>query len=570
MSQKRVSLYLKVPKKPVNLLHQLENSMLESMIEYKPIDPHTGSPLDESQGGASYQIRGTADVVDGELLIRFNARQAGLHTARIFANTKEVCRQVAFFVKSSGEVESVQLPMGGEQLLDSGLASGASTVRGAETKPTITSPPYSVPHSPTVIQSPQTISTAFKQSSRPPSFLYDESMGTTGNYAGELFGRPSGASFEQLLTAKQTNQVVPGIPHSSSRPDSMSEYLTPEALLQIHREAKKSVGISFGLKVKKRCDICTRKVKSIKCVEFWEMSFCDGCCKRNFMLKSALEHFLVPSIQECQVQVPLNKRETKFAKARKIMPNVNLRGLEPNEVRDAMVEFHKFDVEGDGWMDKAVLLPVLKACFTYSLPEQEIRALLTSKSLSSMIQTMGLNDREKVHHIEFLALLAFISRERQRIARDIRSSKKSKFTANDLDMAYAFQQQFPPVGGAIAAGQVAKPRKQVSIKPPQKQIGDLTRSYTDTPLSSYQPTAVKQKPYKGFISGIKTSPSVELTDDPPAQFDEEEEEEPEEEATPTVQEETTNAPMTGKKDKKAKMEELKITGDQRADGWMMY
>lgn len=141
MSQKRVSLYLKVPKRPVNLLHQLENSILESMVEYKPIDPHTGSPLDESQGGASYQIKGTADVVDGELLIRFNARQAGLHTARIFANTKEVCRQVAFFVKSSGEVESVQLPMGGEQLLDSGLASGASTVRGAETKPAITSPP---------------------------------------------------------------------------------------------------------------------------------------------------------------------------------------------------------------------------------------------------------------------------------------------------------------------------------------------------------------------------------------------------------------------------------------------
>lgn len=274
MSQKRVSLYLKVPKRPVNLLHQLENSILESMVEYKPIDPHTGSPLDESQGGASYQIKGTADVVDGELLIRFNARQAGLHTARIFANTKEVCRQVAFFVKSSGEVESVQLPMGGEQLLDSGLASGASTVRGAETKPAITSPPpyrsvlkiteknydklffisiiYSVPHSPTVIQSPQTISTAFKQSSHPPSFLYDESMGTTGDYAGELFGRPSGASFEQLLTAKQSNQVVPGIPHSSSRPGSMSEYLTPEALLQIHREAKKSVGVSFGLKVKKR------------------------------------------------------------------------------------------------------------------------------------------------------------------------------------------------------------------------------------------------------------------------------------------------------------------------------
>ena len=177
---------------------------------------------------------------------------------------------------------------------------------------------------------------------------------------------------------------------------------------------------------------------------------------------------------------------------------------------------------------------------------------------------MGLIDREKVHHIEFLALLAFIARERQRIARDMRPNKKSKFTANDLDMAYAFQQQFPPAvggGGAVGAGQVAKPRKQVSIKPPQKppaQISDMTRSFTDTPLSSYQPTSLKQKPYKGFVSGIKTSPSADLTEDPPAQFDEEDGEEPDDEATPTIQEDTANAPTTGKKDKKAKVIIVKI------------
>ena len=38
-----------------------------------------------------------------------------------------------------------------------------------------------------------------------------------------------------------------------------------------------------------------------------------------------------------------------------------------------------------GWMDKVVLLPVLKACFTYSLPDKEIRALLSSPSLASMV-----------------------------------------------------------------------------------------------------------------------------------------------------------------------------------------
>lgn len=60
-------------------------------------------------------------------------------------------------------------------------------------------------------------------------------------------------------------------------------------------------------------------------------------------------------------------------------------GLDPVDVRNAMMEFHKFDLEGDGWMDKAVLLPVLKACFTYSLPHHEIKTLLSSPSLASMV-----------------------------------------------------------------------------------------------------------------------------------------------------------------------------------------
>ena len=65
------------------------------------------------------------------------------------------------------------------------------------------------------------------------------------------------------------------------------------------------------------------------------------------------------------------------------------------------MEFHKFDIEGDGmvlfnylliiinytagWMSKVVLLPVMKACFTYSMHDKEIRMLLASKSLASMV-----------------------------------------------------------------------------------------------------------------------------------------------------------------------------------------
>lgn len=71
-------------------------------------------------------------------------------------------------------------------------------------------------------------------------------------------------------------------------------------------------------------------------------------------------------------------------------------------MRNALTEFKKFDLEGEGecyctlciknvvslfsigWIDKAVLFPVMKACFTYSLPEKEIRTLLGSPTLKSM------------------------------------------------------------------------------------------------------------------------------------------------------------------------------------------
>ena len=46
-----------------------------------------------------------------------------------------------------------------------------------------------------------------------------------------------------------------------------------------------------------------------------------------------------------------------------------------------------------GWMDKVVLLPVLKACFTYTLPDKEIRALLSSPSLASMVNKCGISCR---------------------------------------------------------------------------------------------------------------------------------------------------------------------------------
>ncbi len=45
-----------------------------------------------------------------------------------------------------------------------------------------------------------------------------------------------------------------------------------------------------------------------------------------------------------------------------------------------------------------------------------------------------------MHKIEFLALLAFVARERQRLRTS--SNPHTRFTRSDLEMAYAFRQQF--------------------------------------------------------------------------------------------------------------------------------
>lgn len=56
------------------------------------------------------------------------------------------------------------------------------------------------------------------------------------------------------------------------------------------------------------------------------------------------------------------------------------------------------------------------------------------------IQSFGIEQRDEVHEIEFLSLLAFIARERERLRGS--TNPNAKFTRSDLEMAYAFQRQF--------------------------------------------------------------------------------------------------------------------------------
>ncbi len=59
-----------------------------------------------SQLRSAYQLKGTAALVDDELVIRFVPRNAGLHSVRIFGDTRELCRPIAFIVTQNNDVES--------------------------------------------------------------------------------------------------------------------------------------------------------------------------------------------------------------------------------------------------------------------------------------------------------------------------------------------------------------------------------------------------------------------------------------------------------------------------------
>jgi hypothetical protein len=104
-------------------------------------------------------------------------------------------------------------------------------------------------------------------------------------------------------------------------------------------------------------------------------------------------------------------------------------------------------MENNGWIQRGVLMPVLKACLSLSgALDKEAKLLLSSQALQSMVSSYGLDERAEVHEIEFLGLCAFLARERERLRVTANPRAGSIFTRNDLEMAYAYRQQMS--GGA--------------------------------------------------------------------------------------------------------------------------
>ena len=82
--------------------------------------------------------------------------------------------------------------------------------------------------------------------------------------------------------------------------------------------------------------------------------------------------------------------------------------------------------------------------------------------------TFGLDVREEVHEIEFLALFAFLIRERERLRSHVNPRSRGMFTRNDLEMAYAFHRQLGHHGRQNPAYHPLKPESHQE-SPHQRQ-----------------------------------------------------------------------------------------------------
>ena len=99
MSGKGITLSLKIPTRPPTLLHILENSLLEGVVDYKPLNEGVDPRAVRSREITSaYQLKADVSIIEDELQVHFIAKNVGLHVARIFANTKEVCHAISFIV----------------------------------------------------------------------------------------------------------------------------------------------------------------------------------------------------------------------------------------------------------------------------------------------------------------------------------------------------------------------------------------------------------------------------------------------------------------------------------------
>ena len=207
MARKEVSLFLKHPG-PSHALQRLGHSFLECVVEFKRCSPSEMRTYSPAELHAEYQLKGTATLVDDEIVMQFVPKHAGVHVARIFADTREICRPVAFRVTRNTEVEGLAL--------DKPIAPSRST-----------SPPPQQARAPALSQDPEY---AASLASAPPAMQHRDPMsfGAPAQphplYHQQHFGEPiRGFTSDSSLHVRQPEsfQRASYISSGGSRPTSM-------------------------------------------------------------------------------------------------------------------------------------------------------------------------------------------------------------------------------------------------------------------------------------------------------------------------------------------------------------
>ena len=325
---------------------------------------------------SQYQLKGTASLVDDEIIVQFAPKHKGLHTIRLFSDTRELCRPIAVIVNREFEVESTQIDQPVNMTIISKLVHTSSTpgtsqqaqqqssafpqgggfppsrsqsavppdssspqhnyvdqqqqwqqldyghIRGFTSDPSLTQqdarPPSQYLNPPLPGASTAAQRYSFVSSggggSRPVSMSPEE-----GTFAGDLFtSRPEKTTFEHLHASKKMYGVRKdplSLDHENILTADRFRRLQQEADLVVKGKAMKSkrrwdtwvcmcVSACLNNDYTLRCAVCSKKTKASKSVHLGEEDFCESCFKRQYLLRSAIEHFMVPTIQECTVEVP--------------------------------------------------------------------------------------------------------------------------------------------------------------------------------------------------------------------------------------------------------------------------
>lgn len=296
MTGREVTLFLKYPG-PAHALQRLQHSFLECVVEYK-----TGSDGElqtklPAELFSQYQMKGTATVADDEIIVEFTPKNSGIHSARLFSDTREICRPVPFIVNQRGETVNIppdrpvkkpppapqnvrtpsHLPAPTfyglnnprfphspstspvPQSVTSDATSAAQTdpspgqdldtlpgqIRGYTSDPSLSEPGQEAPQQLNI--SPQRVSQISAGGTRPPSI-------NAGVYRGPgdpIYPRPREANFDDLYTSKQSGGKVYGTRRGPLTIDYQS-VVTADTLRMLSKEANLQMKVFRGGKPKRR------------------------------------------------------------------------------------------------------------------------------------------------------------------------------------------------------------------------------------------------------------------------------------------------------------------------------